>query len=205
VTVLLGLAEMTDAEELRLSGFAPFRWLRMGVLIDWARSWALDILRPLRWLNLLLGIALGGYTGILLGTLGARPAWNSAILGPLFLVSGVSTGAALSMLLPVTEREHRLLRRWDAAAIGVELVLLGLFLAGLATGGQGAREAAELFLGGQYTASFWSLVVLGGLVIPLLIETLEALRGTPHTFAAPMLLLAGGFSLRWILVAAGQT
>lgn len=204
VTVLFGLAEMTDAEELRLSGFAPFRWLRMGGLIDSARSWAVDIARPLRWINLLLGIALGVCTGVLLGTLGARPAWSSAILGPLFLVSGVSTGAALSMLLPVTEREHRLLRRWNAAAVGVELVLLGLFLAGLATGGHGAREAAELFLGGRYTASFWSLVVLAGMVIPLLIEALETLRGAPHSFAAPVLLLAGGVSLRWILVVAGQ-
>ncbi len=45
--------------------------------------------------NVLVGIALGIYTGILLGTLGARPLWNSALLGPLFLFSGLSTAAAL--------------------------------------------------------------------------------------------------------------
>ena len=41
--------------------------------------------------NITLGIALGIYTGILLGTLGARPLWSSAVLGPLFLFSGLST------------------------------------------------------------------------------------------------------------------
>ena len=52
-------------------------------------------------LNLVLGIALGTYTGILLSTLSARPVWNSALLGPLFLISGFSTGAALMMLFPL--------------------------------------------------------------------------------------------------------
>ena len=45
--------------------------------------------------NMLVGIALGIYTGILLGAMGARPLWNSALLGPLFLFSGLSTAAAL--------------------------------------------------------------------------------------------------------------
>ena len=34
--------------------------------------------------NVVLGVALGIYTGILLNTMVARPLWNSAILGPLF-------------------------------------------------------------------------------------------------------------------------
>ena len=55
--------------------------------------------RPQRlaWLgraNLVLGVGLGIYTGILLDTMVARPLWNSAILGPLFLASGLSAGAA---------------------------------------------------------------------------------------------------------------
>jgi formate-dependent nitrite reductase membrane component NrfD len=44
---------------------------------------------------MVLGVALGIYTGILLNTMVARPLWNSAILGPLFLVSGLSAGAAV--------------------------------------------------------------------------------------------------------------
>jgi hypothetical protein len=51
--------------------------------------------RALGWANLVLGVGLGIYTGILLNTMVARPLWNSAILGPLFLVSGLSAGAAV--------------------------------------------------------------------------------------------------------------
>ncbi len=40
-----------------------------------------------------LSIILGIYTGILLSAFNARPLWNNAILGPLFLVSGLSTGS----------------------------------------------------------------------------------------------------------------
>jgi len=204
VTILLGLAQLTDEEAGRLCGWGPLRVLRIGALCGWLRSKSLAAVPGLRWITLVLGIALGGYTGILLGTLGARPAWSSAMLGPLFLVSGFSTGAALLMFFPVSEPEHHVLRRWDLGAVGLEIVLLGLFILGLVTGGAAGQEAAGLFLGGKYTASFWSLVVIGGLAVPLLIETVEALRGTRPSFAAPLFLLVGGLSLRWILVAAGQ-
>ena len=42
--------------------------------------------------------ALGIYTGILLGSFSARPFWNSGALGPLFLVSGMSSAAILPIL-----------------------------------------------------------------------------------------------------------
>lgn len=203
-TILLGLGQLTDAESRRLCGWGPLRVLRLGDVCSWFREKTRGAIPGLRWINLILGVALGGYTGILLGTLGARPAWSSAILGPLFLVSGFSTGAALTMLMPVSEKEHHVLRRWDLGAIGLEVVLVGLFLLGLVTGGEGAQQAARLFLGGPYTASFWALVVIAGLAVPFLIEAIESIRGVRPTLAAPLLLLVGGLSLRWILVAAGQ-
>ena len=46
-----------------------------------------------------LSITLGIYTGILLSAFNARPLWNNAILGPLFLTSGLTTGAATIRLL----------------------------------------------------------------------------------------------------------
>ncbi len=57
------------------------------------------------------------------------------MLGPLFLVSGVSTGAALMMLLPMKHEEHAMIQRWDVGAILIEAILLFLFLITLLTGG----------------------------------------------------------------------
>lgn len=155
--------------------------------------------------NIVLGVALGAYTGVLLATLGARALWGSVLLAPLFLVSGVSTGAALVMLLPISEKEHELFRRWDIWAIGIELtVLAALFINLFADGGERGRAAAALFFGGAYTATFWSIVVVAGLIVPLLLERLEEKRMARVTIIAPALLLIGGFALRWIFVAAGQ-
>ena len=162
--------------------------------------------RVLERANIILGIALGAYTGVLLGTLGARALWGSMLLAPLFLVSGVSTGAAVVMLLPISEKEHELFRRWDIAAIGFELlVLAALFVNLAADGGERGRAAARLFFGGQYTALFWSLVVIAGLAVPLMLERLEEKRVARVTAVAPVLLLIGGLALRWLFVAAGQS
>lgn len=161
--------------------------------------------RSVLWATLALGAGLGAYTGVLLGTLGARPLWGSALLAPLFLVSGISTGAALLLLLARPDvEEHRALVRWDMVAIGVELALLLLLLLGHVTGGAATRAAADLLVGGAWTPWFWSLVVVGGLLTPLALEALEERQRLAMTVMSPLLVLAGGLALRAILVAAGQ-
>jgi len=201
-SLALGLAGLTRTELTTL-----LERLSMGTLGGFperARAWAAATVGPLRWANLGLGVVLGVYTGVLLSTLGARALWSSALLGPLFLASGLSAGAAFMMLFPVNHREHSLLLRWDIGAIVVELVLIGLYLVGLSSGGQGARAAAQLFLGGDFTAPFWALVVFLGLAVPLLMESAELRRGLRPVAITSVLVLAGSLSLRWILVLAGQ-
>jgi protein NrfD len=200
VTLLGGLAGLADADADRLVAWSG----PLGGVVRRARAWALPRAGSLRRWTLGTGAALGLYTGILLSTLGARVLWGSALLGPLFLVSGLSTGAAFLMLFPVSAGERSLLARWDLVAIGGELLLLTLFLVGLATGDAASRGAADLLLGGRFTAPFWALVVVAGLGVPALLEALEGRLHLRPTVAAPALVLAGGLALRWILVAAGQ-
>jgi formate-dependent nitrite reductase membrane component NrfD len=131
--------------------------------------------------------------------------WNSTMLAPLFLVSGISTGAAFMMLFPLGKAEHHFVQRWDLVAIGLEVVLLGLFLLSLfAGGGDLGREAVQRFVGGSLTGPFFALVVFGGLVVPFVIELLERRRHLRATALAPALVLVGGLSLRWLVVVAGQ-
>ena len=151
-----------------------------------------------------IGLGLGVYTGLLLGTMASRLQWNSALLGPLFLMSGISTGAAFLLLTGLEEEERKRLVRWDVNAIGTELVLILLMLIGFSYGTESARFAAANFLGGPYTPAFWSLVVVLGLVVPLLMEAAEARRHLPFTLVTPALVLVGGLALRAILLVAGQ-
>jgi formate-dependent nitrite reductase membrane component NrfD len=202
VTLLFGLAGLGDAQAERAAALAGK--LGLAGLVRRARALAPAARRRLAWIHLGTGAALGVYTGILLSTLGARALWSSALLGPLFLVSGLSTGAAFLLLFRLTGDERHFLVRWDLLAIGLELLLLALFLVGLGTSGAGGKEAAGLLLGGPFTAPFWTLVVIGGLLAPVLLETLETRFRYRVTAVAPLLVLAGGLALRWILVAAGQ-
>jgi len=204
-TVGLGLASLTHDETERLARVAVVRRLRCSAAVQRLVEASRRGIRKLAWANLLLGIGLGTYTGILLGAFGARPLWEASVLGPLFFVSGLSTGAALMMLFPLSRREYRMVQRWDVGALLVELMLIGLlFLDLLTTGGQAGREAARLFLGGPYTAPFWAIVVLSGLVVPLGLELIEMSKHRRPLWLTPTLILIAGFTLRWVLVYAGQ-
>jgi formate-dependent nitrite reductase membrane component NrfD len=154
--------------------------------------------------NLALGGMLGIYTGILLGALGARPAWNSALLGPLFLTSGLSSAAALVHMLARDRAESELLARADNRFLQAELVIIALFLIGLATSTSTHKAAAALFFGGPYTALFWVGVVGVGIAAPLVVQTLAVGHRVRHTAVAPICVVGGGLLLRFVIVSAGQ-
>lgn len=150
-------------------------------------------------------IALGIYTGILLSAFSARPFWNSGVLGPLFLVSGLSTAAALVALLAKRHSEKVLFTKIDLALILGELALVALFVINLATGNAPQLDALGSITGGPYTFVFWVLFVGIGLLVPLLLEVLE-IRGVASRVAviAPVLVLIGGYALRQVVLDIGQ-
>ena len=154
--------------------------------------------------SVVAGVALGIYTGILLSALGARPLWSSAILGPLFLVSGLSAAAAFAHWASPDAREREALARMDNQFLGTELAMIFLLLIGLLTSTEAHRQAAGLFLGGSYTAVFWVVVVGLGIVLPLVIQSLAVTHRVSHTPLAPVLVLVGGLALRFVIVSAGQ-
>jgi formate-dependent nitrite reductase membrane component NrfD len=153
---------------------------------------------------IVLGAMLGIYTGVLLSALGARPLWNSAILGILFLLSGLSSAAAFTHLVAQHRDEREALARSDNVFLAAELVVLALFLVGLLTSTAVHIQAARLVLGGPFTAVFWVFVVGLGLVIPLVVQSLAVSHRVAHTAVAPLLVLAGGLALRVVIVYAGQ-
>ncbi len=160
--------------------------------------------KPLAVATIPVGILLGIYTGILLSAFSARPFWNSELLGFLFLVSGLSTGAALTILLAKEHDERRFITKLDIGFIVAEAILLVLYIFGMLSSSLQHIEAIKLILGGELTPIFWSFVFVIGMIIPLTLELLE-LKGKaiPATIAAS-LVLAGGLALRFIFVEAGQ-
>jgi protein NrfD len=149
----------------------------------------------------LAGLALAGYTGALLNVTN-EPVWgNSPWISALFLFSGVSTGIALLLLLarraPRTTVEK--LSEADNYLMVLELITLVVFLATL--GLVGAR-----FIFGTPTVLLFAIVIVIGLLVPLVLHWRPALGGgiRAASTVSALLVLIGGFVLRWAVLAAPQ-
>jgi formate-dependent nitrite reductase membrane component NrfD len=178
---------------------------------DWKYSWLKEIekffnkyKKTLAWVMLIYAIILGIYTGILLSAFNARPLWNTSILGPLFLASGLSAGAAATLLLSKNKEERKQFARIDLVLIGIELFLIIHMFMGFMASTQVQIEAAKLFLGGPYTMSFWIFVVIMGMLIPAILEIMELGKFHIPVFVPAILVIFGSLMLRFIIVYAGQ-
>ena len=161
------------------------------------------------WIGVPLGIATAVYTGVLLGAMPSRPFWNSPVLAMLFLVSSLSTGVAVILLiralfptkaqdqgkLPMTaeyfkkrDQSAYILTASDLMLIGFELLVIFLFImyAHLTVGA--VKESISVILfDGKLAVLFWFGVVVIGLVAPALIELYYVIPKLlhHHDFEAP--------------------
>lgn len=146
-----------------------------------------------------VGFFIASYTGALL-TATNQPFWSdSPVLGGLFLASAASTGIATMVLLRRRSAAHDSLERLetaDAWAIVLELAMLAAFLISL-----GALALPLI------RSSYGLLLLLGtggiGLLLPLLLRFAPGLGSRRMTIAA-VLVLIGGFVLRYSVLMAGQ-
>jgi formate-dependent nitrite reductase membrane component NrfD len=169
-----------------------------------AIEWLKNYRRYMAQILILLSVILGMYTGILLSAFNARPFWNTSILGPLFLASGLSASAALVSFFSKSEVEKRLFTRIDIILIGIELFMIVHLFMGHLAGTQVHIQAAQMFLGGAFTVPFWVFVVGLGLLLPVVLEILELKHKFIPAIVPVVLIVAGNLMLRFIVVNAGQ-
>jgi len=178
-------------------------------------DWKYDILKEieaflvkykyyLAWIIIIYAVILGIYTGILLSAFNARPLWNTSILGPLFLTSGLSAGAATIILFAQSKKERILFAKIDLLLIVIELFLITHLFMGFLASSSVQIDAANLFLGGQYTAPFWIFVVVLGMAVPAVLEIMELKHIKVPVIIPVVLVLFGSIMLRFIIVFAGQ-
>ena len=148
------------------------------------------------------GFFIASYTGALL-TATNQPLWSdSPLIGGLFLASAASTGMATMLLIlslwrsaPHDSIEN--LERADRWAMLLELVLLVAFVISL--GG-----LAPVVLASSFGILLLVGTLLAGVLIPLLLHWRPRLLGAGSPVIAALLVLAGGFILRYAIVMAGQ-
>ena len=158
------------------------------------------------------GFFMAAYPGVLLGAT-ARPLFvNAHWLGALFLAVGAATGGAaialiLAMLGGAGAREGlaRVMGVMSLALV-VELIALILFVISVKLAGSaGISAALTQLLTGPYSIPFWVGAVIVGVVAPLVLQRRAARAGAPGMVVlVSVLVLVGGFLLKYVLIAAGQ-
>jgi formate-dependent nitrite reductase membrane component NrfD len=174
-----------------------------------------------RWLALAglpISVGVGIYTGVLLGAVQSRPFWNTNLVAQLFLFSALSTGCA-ALILGLAGREKRaqelrLLYGLDICFMVLEFFIVLPYLIHGQLSVQAVQDSLKLILGGPFTILFWVFFLGLGLLTPLVIELKELVPVMVSnrefhynrfvTAGAAVLILGGGFLLRYIFVFAGQ-
>ncbi|PYX76154.1 MAG: hypothetical protein DMG78_02190 [Acidobacteria bacterium] len=174
--------------------------------------------RHLAFVGLPISVGVGIYTGVLLGAVQSRPFWNTNLVAQLFLFSALSTGCA-TLILGLARQEHsaqelRLLYGLDICCMVLEFFIVLPYIIHGQLSVQAVQDSLKLIVGGPFTILFWVFFLGFGLLMPLVIELRELVPVIvsnrefhySRTIAAgtALLILGGGFLLRYIFVFAGQ-
>jgi protein NrfD len=189
--------------------FADFRKLFPGVDLKYNILFKIEELvikyrKQMAWVIIPLSLILGIYTGILLSAFNARPLWNNAILGPLFLISGLSTAAASIILFAKTSYERHLFSKIDIILIILEVGLIIHLIMGYYAGNEMQVEAVGILVGGELTTMFFGVLIILGLLFPLVLEIFELIGYKVPVIIPALLILIGGLVFRILIVEAGQ-
>jgi formate-dependent nitrite reductase membrane component NrfD len=157
------------------------------------------------------GFFLAAYPGVLLSAT-AQPLWAGGhALGALFLAVGASTGAAAIALIlmlvgrPATD-SVRTLRTMLVLSLLLQLVAVVVFVVSVqGSGSLAATRALAALTSGSFGLTFWLGAIVVGSVLPLLLGLVDLKRRSPGlTALASVLVLIGGFLVKFVIVAAGQ-
>lgn len=147
--------------------------------------------------GIISGLALAGYTGILLAATN-RPIWSdSTWLGVLFLFSAVSTSMAALLLLSHWRRveespTREWLSRFDNVTLVLELFAMAAFLVSLGN--------ASIALYNAWGVLLVLGVVVAGMIVPFFMQ-----RRPNHGVVLPaVLVLVGGFLLRTVILLSSE-
>ena len=139
-------------------------------------------------LGALLAFSTCAYTGLLVAVVEAIPFWNTYVMPVLFVVSAISTGLSITVLVSniidkgVHSDEYKI-SKLHFYLVSVEIILVAfIFSMANAGGGVKAASAAQAISGGL-ALWFWLFLVVLGLVVPLLISAfaVRKLGRSAHT------------------------
>ena len=157
------------------------------------------------------GFFLAAYPGVLIGAT-ARPLWiEGHALGALFLAVGASTGAAAMALILLglgrrAPHEIAAVRAMTVLALLIQLLSMIVFVVSVQMSGRPASVTAlDGLTSGRFKTMFWGGAIVVGCVLPLVLGLIDLRRRSGAlTALTSVLVLVGGFLVKYVIMAAGQ-
>ena len=157
------------------------------------------------------------YTSMLLSTPEFIPFWHTWFLSALFPISALLTGAAIVLALAlVWDKDAAVARLKTYLQISILVLIvaqgavLWFYFNSMLGGSEGAMAAANMVTNGELSLLFWVLAIGLGLGVPFVISIISMALGgrygsslIPVQLAGIVLLLVGGFALRYVILLAG--
>ncbi len=195
IFILFGLA-------LLAKSVLPFKWLHTESVL-----WRIPEI-----VTFVFAFGTAIYTGILLKATRSIPLWNTNLLPLLFLVSALSTGSMAIILstLGTGLFSHdagalKVLMGGEQILVVMEGIVLYLFLSRRYRAAEQGKDSVRLLLFGEMKLMFWGGIVLLGFIFPVILENITFFfpGSAVLIFVAGILLLCGGFFLRFGVLHAG--
>lgn len=168
--------------------------------------------RPLAIAGVPAAILLPMYTSFELLMTRSSPLWTSALLPVMYLLSAVLAGVAGVILISALTRPHSIAEvTFPLGKVGSHVLIYGLALLiiqvlVLFSRSPEAGAIGKNMVTGNYSATFWGLVVMGGTLVPIALLHLPATgRTRAGQILASLLILAGLFSQRALEIFAGMS
>ncbi|NMA68404.1 MAG: polysulfide reductase NrfD [Desulfitobacterium sp.] len=124
-----------------------------------------------------LALATCAYTGLLLAVVEAFPLWNNYLLPVLFVVSALSTGLSITVLISnIIDKglatDEVKTTKLHVYLVVLEVILIGVIFGMAAMGAKGvvAAESVARILTGEFAIWFWSCLIVLGLLVPFFVS-----------------------------------
>ncbi|MBS7652514.1 MAG: NrfD/PsrC family molybdoenzyme membrane anchor subunit [Candidatus Bathyarchaeia archaeon] len=205
---------------------SAFTIISLSTTIIWLMNGNRLLRKFLEILGIVLGFSTTAYTGILLSYARGRPFWSSPFLPWLFTVSGILTGLGLAVvgipiiakIMPRLDRSFpeffeqrsevsqmfKSIEEYSIVPTLLEIIVVALFI-----GTVWSTNGSFALILGNLSTLFWMYLVIGLLVHLALslyshIKSVEENTIVFGSLVSFILVLIGGFILRYVVLIAGQ-
>jgi formate-dependent nitrite reductase membrane component NrfD len=151
------------------------------------------------------GVAI--YSGFVVGFVGAIKIWNSGLVPILYVISGLTAGMAVVILVNLNATNLVTIADYLLAGLVVYAIFVAIYFWVATYESTTARDSAVRVLRGPIAPAFWLGVVLLGVIIPIAMVAPFSLSQEVSTavFAvAAACTIFGGVALRYVILKAGM-